>query len=168
MTHPPLTPKSQSLATDPAHLTLAGRIAALTARFADPRLGLRLSADEVEAAARSGVQAARDTGVSSDDTVALTEAAERAIRLAIPARHLGLLYRMAKQSQGRGSHMTIASRRAISACAAPPSYSTFRSMSPVRRSGSRRMLATGSGKRSHEPGSTSPDRSGCRSTCTSW
>jgi RNA polymerase primary sigma factor len=102
MTHPPLTPKSQSLATDPAHLTLAGRIAALTARFADPRLGLRLSADEVEAAARSGVQAARDTGVSSGDTVALTEAAERAIRLAIPARHLGLLYRMAKQSQGRG------------------------------------------------------------------
>jgi RNA polymerase primary sigma factor len=97
-----LTYEPQTLAAVPAHLTLAERIAALTARFADPRLGLRLTAAEVEAAAHSGVQAARDSGVSSGDTVALTEAAERAIRLAIPARHLGLLYRMAKQSQGRG------------------------------------------------------------------
>jgi RNA polymerase primary sigma factor len=81
---------------------LPTRIATLTARFADPRLGLRLSDAEVEAAARSGVQAARDTGVSPDDTVALTEAAERAVRDAIPARHLGLLYRMARQFPSRG------------------------------------------------------------------
>lgn len=102
ITRQSLTPEPRSLAADPAHHTLIERIAALTARFADPRLGLRLTADEVEAAARSGVQAARDTGMSSDDTVALTEAAERAIRLAIPAQHLGLLYRMARQTPGRG------------------------------------------------------------------
>jgi RNA polymerase primary sigma factor len=98
MMHPPFAPEPQAL----AHLALAGQIAALTARFSDPRLGLRLTADEVEAAARSGVQAALDTGVSPDDTVALIEAAEQSIRWAIPARHLGLLYRMARQFPGRG------------------------------------------------------------------